>query len=65
MKDNIKIHTDDMGWTGLISFKKGIILGCCEGGNEHSGLLKCVELLEKIRNYHLIQQEFSNCKYVC
>jgi hypothetical protein len=49
----------DSSRSGKVQF-----LGCCERGNESSGSLKCGELLEKMRNYHLVQKEFSNCKYV-
>ena len=47
LKDNIKIHTDDIGWTGFVSLGTGtIFFGSCECASEFFGSIKCGEILD-------------------
>jgi len=37
-------------WIGSVWLMIGTIGGCCEGGNESSGSIKCGKFLDQLRN---------------
>jgi hypothetical protein len=43
-------------WSGSIWFRIGSVAVSCEHGNEHSGSVKCVELLDLLRNLLVLKK---------
>jgi hypothetical protein len=51
-EDNIKMDLkkwDGWSWTGLIWFRIGTVVGCCECSNERPSFIKCGELCHWLR----------------
>jgi hypothetical protein len=49
---------DGVVWTGLICLRRGTsgVEGSCDHGNEHSGSIKCWEVLEQLHNWRLLKK---------
>jgi hypothetical protein len=54
-ENNIKMYVIEVGWQSveLGSFGSGYgqVMGCCDGGNEPSGVMKCGEFVDWARKY--------------
>jgi hypothetical protein len=54
--DNVKIDLREIGWSGMDWIDlaqdrdQGPVESFCEYGNEHSGFIKYLEILEYLRN---------------
>jgi hypothetical protein len=53
--DNIKMDFGEIGWGGVdwigLAQDRDSVEGSCEHGNEHSGSMKCWEVLEWLHNW--------------
>jgi hypothetical protein len=51
-----EIGCGDMNWTDLAQ-DMDQWMGYCEHGNEHSGSIKCLEILEHLSNWWLLKKD--------
>jgi hypothetical protein len=53
-----------MVWSGFIWFRIGTNGSLCEHGNEHSGSIKCWEMLEWLSNCWLLKKDSTLWRYL-